>query len=93
MTPYDPYMTFDPYQCRPYMELGSVILMTKFGGCSALFVNQVAFLMIHLKIDNLTSNDLFMTFDPDVKIDFFSFRINAHNMQPIRLKSKHVLNF
>ena len=87
MTPNDPYVTFDPYLWRPYMELGSVILMTKFGGCSALFVNQVAFLMIHLKIDILTSSDLFLTFDRVVMIDFYSCIINPHRMQEVRSKS------
>ena len=36
-------VTFDPYLCTSYMKHGMVVLVTKFGDHSFLFVGQVGF--------------------------------------------------
>ena len=41
--PRDLCVTFDPYLCTSYMKHGMVVLVTKFGDHSFLFVGQVAF--------------------------------------------------
>ena len=59
MTSYDPPVDFDPEPSRPHMKHGSAIPLIKYGGPGSVFVKQVAFLVIVVKYDILTSTDLF----------------------------------
>ena len=41
----------------------------------------------------LTPNDLFLTFDDKLMIDFFAWLINARKKKVVPTKSEHVLRF
>ena len=87
MTSYELCVTFDPYHRTHFLKQGSMILLTKYGGPGSLFVKQIAFLVIVVKRDILTSNYIFLTFDPIHVIDFFSSLKNPHKIQQTRAKS------
>ena len=81
-------MTFVwPLTLIPEHPTCSKVLLTKYGSPGSLFVKQVAFLMVVVKLDILPCSDLFPIFDPKYVIDFCSCLVNPRKMQQIPSKS------